>query len=70
MSNIGFDWIQYILRSSAISIGISYFRKVRNKIDIIMNFLSFIVTLFFHVKLVEKQQIEHDILSHCLTFNF
>ena len=35
-----------------------------------MNFLSFSVTLVFYVILVEKQQIEHAILSHCLTFIF
>ena len=60
----------YILKSLAISVFISHFRKLRNKIDIIMNLLSFSVTSIFHVILVEKQPIKHHILSDCLTFNF
>ena len=35
-----------------------------------MNLLSFSGTSIFHAILVEKQLIKHDILSHCLTFNF
>ena len=35
-----------------------------------MNSLFFSMTSIFHVILVEKQLIKHDMLSHCLTFNF
>ena len=63
MVNIGFDWIQ----TSTISLGISNFRKMKNKID---NKLSISVTSIFHAIKVEKQLINHDILTHCLTCNF
>ena len=35
-----------------------------------MNLLSFSVTSILHVIIVEKQLLKHDILTHCLTFNF
>ena len=61
-----------MLKTSTISVGISNFRNKRIKIDnyIIMNLLSFSVTSIFHVIIVEKQLIKHDILTHCLTCNF
>ena len=70
MVNIGVDWILYTKN-------IDYFRrnfyfsedKKQNRY-IIMNFLSFSMTSIFHVIIVEKQLIKHDILAHCLTCNF
>ena len=49
--------------------GISNFRKIRNKIDN-YEFTVFFRAINFHAIIAEEQLIKHDILTHCLTCNF
>ena len=59
----------YILKTSTVSVGISIFRKIRNKIGN-YEFTVFFHDINFHAIIVEMQLIKHDSLTHCLTCNF
>ena len=70
MVNIGFDWILYTHSIGYFRRNFSFSESKKQNRYISMNLLSFSVTSIFHVILAEKQLMKHDILSHCLTFNF
>ena len=68
--NIVLDWILYTQIIGYFRRNSSFSESKKQNRYISMNSLAFSMTSIFHVILVEKQLIKHDMFAHCLTFNF
>ena len=70
MVNIGFDWILYTQIIGYFRWNLSFSESKKQNRYLIMNLLSFSVTSIFHVILVEKQLIKHNIFFTLSDFQF